>query len=166
MPAGGARGIYLIHRVPGISTVRDAPSPGQSRGPIGAPLRYIHLYIHIEKVCRAPQLLRETSTVCVANLIEPGRVTCESVATRVAAPNLTVHTREAPQRNGGKRILRKRVVLAAGAGKEAKNTMHGITDAMRHEHVVYTLSDLTSTFFTPKGQTEGRLKMTRGKTAL
>ena len=51
-------------------------------------------------------------------------------------------------------------------GKEAKNTTHGITDAMRHEHVVYTLSDLTSTFFTPKGQTEGRLKMTRGKTAL
>lgn len=33
--AGGAHGVYLIHRMPDISTLRDAPSPGQSRGPLG-----------------------------------------------------------------------------------------------------------------------------------
>jgi hypothetical protein len=27
--------VYLIHSMPDISTLRDAPSPGQSRGPIG-----------------------------------------------------------------------------------------------------------------------------------
>ena len=35
MPAGTTHGVYLIHRMPDISTLRDAPSPGQSRGPIG-----------------------------------------------------------------------------------------------------------------------------------
>lgn len=29
--AGGAHGVYLIHRMPDISTSPDAPSPGQSR---------------------------------------------------------------------------------------------------------------------------------------
>ena len=33
--AGGAHGVYLIHRMPDISRARDAPSPGQSRSPIG-----------------------------------------------------------------------------------------------------------------------------------
>jgi hypothetical protein len=28
--------VYLIHSMPDISALRDAPSPGQSRGPIGA----------------------------------------------------------------------------------------------------------------------------------
>ena len=31
MPRGGAHVVYLIHRIPVISTLRDAPSPGQSR---------------------------------------------------------------------------------------------------------------------------------------
>ena len=35
LPDGGAHGVYLIHRMPDISTLRDAPSPGQFRGPIG-----------------------------------------------------------------------------------------------------------------------------------
>ena len=30
-PAGSAHGVYLIHRMPDISTSPDAPSPGQSR---------------------------------------------------------------------------------------------------------------------------------------
>ena len=31
MPAGAIHGVYLIHRMPDISTSWDAPSPGQSR---------------------------------------------------------------------------------------------------------------------------------------
>ena len=34
MPAGATHRVYLIHRMPDISRARDAPSPGQSRGPI------------------------------------------------------------------------------------------------------------------------------------
>jgi len=49
------------------------------------------------------------------------------------------------------------VLLAAGADKEATNTTLGVIEAM-------PFSYLTSTPFTPKGQTEGRLA--RGKTAL
>ena len=33
--AGGAHGVYLIHRMPDISTSWDAPSPGQSGGALG-----------------------------------------------------------------------------------------------------------------------------------
>ena len=33
LPSGGAHVVYLIHRMPDISTLRDAPSPGQFRGP-------------------------------------------------------------------------------------------------------------------------------------
>jgi hypothetical protein len=31
LPSGGAHVVYLIHRMPNISTLPDAPSPGQSR---------------------------------------------------------------------------------------------------------------------------------------
>ena len=61
-PADGTHGVYLIHRMPDISTSRDAPSPGQFRGPAqtarrslqrrqkSAALLSLHVYVRVTQL--------------------------------------------------------------------------------------------------------------------